>query len=57
MLVRVCYDDGHDFGSFEYFSEYSRINARGIKDEIEHELYKRFGRRAKYVEITQFYRV
>lgn len=57
MKVRVFYDDGHDEGEFEYFSEYIRINAKGIKDEIKIEMYKRFGSSAKYKKITGFYRV
>ena len=57
MLVRVCYDNGHDGGDFEYFSKYNRINARGIKDEMSIEMCKRYGASAKYYEVTCFYRV
>lgn len=41
MLVRVFYDDGHDYGEFEYFSKYNRINAKGIKDEIKSKMYQK----------------
>lgn len=57
MLVRVFYDDGHDYGEFEYFSKYNRINAKGIKDEIKSKMYQKYGKRARYLEITDFYRV
>lgn len=57
MRVRVIYDDGHDYGEFEYFSKYDRINAKGIKEEIKDEMRKKYGKRAKYQKIKQFYRV
>lgn len=40
----------------EYFSKYNRINAKGIKDEVKHELSKRLGSIAKYAEVTGIYR-
>lgn len=58
MKVRVFYDNGHDNGEFEYFSKFNRINARGIKEEIHHEMLQRYGiSRAKYMKVTNFYRV
>jgi hypothetical protein len=54
MKVRVCYDNGHDYEEFEYFSKYDRINARGIKDEILSEMFSKYGRKYKIVD---FYRV
>lgn len=58
MTVRVCYDDGHDYGEFEYFSKFNRINARGIKEEIHHELLKIYRvSRSRYIKVTNFYRV
>lgn len=54
MKVRVCYDNGHDYGEFEYFSKYDRINAKGIKDEIISEMYSKYRRKYKIVD---FYRV
>ena len=54
MKVRVCYDNGHDYGEFEYFSKYDRINARGIKDEIISEMFSKYRRKYKIVD---FYRV
>lgn len=53
MLVRVFYTNGE----FEYYSNYNRINAKGIKEEIENELYKRYSSRAKYYEIINFIRI
>lgn len=43
MKVCVVWDNGHDFGEFEYFSNYSRINAKGIKEEAYDEMSKRYG--------------
>ena len=40
----------------EYYSKYNRINAKGIKEEAAHELFKNFGTISKYVEITGIYR-
>ena len=40
----------------EYYSKYNRINAKGIKEEAEHELFKHFGTISKYVEIIGIYR-
>ena len=57
MIVRVIWDDGHDHGDFEYYSKFNRINAKGIKEEIKNEMFKRFSSRAFYIEIVQFYRV
>lgn len=57
MQVRVFYDNGHDYGEFEYFSKYDRINAKGIKEEIESVMIRKFGKIAYYYNIIQFYRV
>ena len=58
MKVRVFYDDGHDNGEFEYFSKFNRINSRGIKEEIHHEMLQRYGiSRVKYMKVINFYRV
>lgn len=54
MKVRVCYDDGRDYGDFEYFSKYNRINAKGIKEEIKREMLKRY---KKIYKIECFYRI
>ena len=57
MKVRVFYDNGHDYGEFEYFSKYNRINAKGIKDEMKSEMRQRYGKSAYNYNITDFYRV
>lgn len=54
MRVRVCYDDGINYCDFEYFSNYNRINAKGIKEEIKREMLKRYKRIYK---IDCFYRI
>ena len=51
MKVLVIYDDGHDYGEFEYFSQFNRINAKGIKDEIRDQIASR------YIEVTDWYRI
>lgn len=57
MRVRVIYDDGCDYGEFEYFSKYDRINAKGIKDEIKSVMRRKYGKQAYHYIITDFYRV
>lgn len=57
MRVRVIYDTGHDYGEFEYFSKYNRINAKGIKEEIKSQMIRKYGRNAYNYDISQFYRV
>ena len=58
MKLRVFYDNGHDNGEFEYFSKFNRINARGIKEEIHHEMLQRYGiSRVKQMKVINFYRV
>ena len=58
MKVLVNYDDGHDYGSFEYFSQFNRINAKGIKDEIRDQIVRRYGySRSRYIEVTGWYRI
>lgn len=57
MEVRVYYNNGCDCCEFEYFSKYNRINARGIKEEIEKQLYQRYGSSARYYEIIDFIRI
>lgn len=57
MRVRVIYDNGCDYGEFEYFSKYDRINAKGIKEEVKSAMRKRYGKQAYHYIITDFYRV
>lgn len=57
MLTRVCYDNGHEFGEFEYFSNFNRINAKGIKEEIKTEMFKKYGSQSKYIDIINIIRV
>lgn len=57
MRVRVIYDNGCDYGEFEYFSKYDRINAKGIKDEIKSVMRREYGKQAYHYIITDFYRV
>lgn len=47
MFLRVCYDNGNDYREFDYFSKYKRINAKGIKEEIESEMFKRYRKKYK----------
>ena len=57
MKVTVFYDNGNCYNNdFSYFSKFSRINAKGIKDEAKQKLINRFGCRAKNYEITGIYR-
>ena len=56
MKVLICYDTGHDYGSFTYFSQYDRINAKGVKEEAQKELIKRKGSGARDYKITGIYR-
>lgn len=57
MKVCVVWDNGHDFGEFEYFSNYSRINAKGIKEEAKLQMIQRYGYNTKNREIKNIYRV
>lgn len=57
MKVLVVWDDGHDFGEFEYFSNYSRINAKGIKEEAKLQMIQRYGYNTRNREIKNIYRV
>ena len=58
MKVLVIYDDGHDYGEFEYFSQFNRINAKGIKDEIRDQIAQRYGySRSRYIEVNDWYRI
>lgn len=53
MKVRIYYDNGIDFGEKEYHSNYFRINAKGIKEE----LIKHFGYKASNYKIIDLTRV
>ena len=56
-LYRAIYDDGHDFGEIEYWSEH-RNNSKANLEDAKKELIKKFGwNRAKYLIITQTYLV
>ena len=57
MRVRVVDDNGCDYGEFEYFSKYDRINAKGIKEEVKSVMRQRYGKRAYHYIVTDFYRV
>ncbi len=57
MRLRVIYDNGCDYGEFEYFSKYNRINAKDIKEEIKNEMQKKYGKSSYHYKIVQFYRV
>ena len=57
MKLRISYYNGDDRGQFEYHSQYSRKNAKGIMGEIMSMAYKRFGRNACYFEINGVDRV
>lgn len=57
MRVRVIYDNGTGYGEFEYFSNYNRINAMGIENEIKSQMRIKYGRRANNYKIVQFYKV
>lgn len=55
MLVRVLYiTENGDVREFEYASKFDRINAKGIKEEIENKDYMKYG---KHHEIKDFYRI
>lgn len=57
MKVSVYYDNGVNFGEFEYFSKYNRINANGIKEEARNKMINKFGTHAKNYEIISISRV
>lgn len=57
MKVLVVWDNGHDTGEFEYFSNYSRINAKGIKEEAKLQMIQRYGYNTRNREIKNIYRV
>lgn len=57
MKVCVVWDNGHDTGEFEYFSNYSRINAKGIKEEAKSQMIQRYGYNTRNREIKNIYRV
>ncbi len=57
MKVKVYYDNGTSYGEFEYYSEYDRINAKGIKEEAENKMVNRYGKHARYYEIVKISRV
>lgn len=57
MQIRVILDNGHDYSEFEYYSDFNRINAKGIKDEIRKKIREKFGKSALRYTITDFYRI
>ena len=56
MLVIVIWDNGYNEGSFEYYSQYDRINAKGIKEEARHEMCKKYRNMSKTMKIVDIYR-
>lgn len=57
MKVLICFDNGDSYyNEVEYFSKYSRINAKGIKEEAQQTLIDKYGQHAKNYEITALYR-
>ena len=56
MLVMVIWDNGCNEGSFEYYSQYDRINAKGIKEEARHEMWKKYRNMSKTMEIVDIYK-
>ena len=54
---RLIYDDGHDYGEIEYFSEH-RNNSIANREDAENALVKKFGwNRARQMTITQTFLV
>lgn len=54
---RAIYDDGHDYGEIEYWSEY-RNNSKANREDAEKELVKKFGwNRARQLTVVQTYLV
>lgn len=54
---RLIYDDGHDYGEIEYFSEH-RNNSKSNREDAEKALVKKFGwNRARHLTITQTFLV
>ena len=52
----VIWDNGCNEGSFEYYSQYDRINAKGIKEEARHEMWKKYRNMSKTMEIVDIYK-
>lgn len=54
---RLIYDDGHDYGEIEYWSEH-RNNSKANLEDAKKELARRYGwHRANQLTITQTYLV
>ena len=48
----ALYDDGHNFGEFEYYSD-SRLNSKANLEDAKREFNRKYGfRRAQRVEIV-----
>lgn len=57
MKVRILYDNLQtEIREEYYYSKYSRINAKGIKEEAKNKLIERFGKHAKNYDIIKLYR-
>lgn len=57
MKVLIVYDNGINASQeLEYFSEYNRINAKGIKEEARQTLINKLGRIAKSYTVKAIYR-
>lgn len=50
---RASYDDGHDYGEFEYYSDYRKNSKRNYEDMVN-EFQKRYGYR-RFKEIINIY--
>lgn len=56
-LYRAIYDDGHDYGYFEYWSSY-RNNSKNNRKDAEDKMIRKYGyREAKRMIIIQTYLV
>ena len=57
MRVLIMFDDGHDYGEFEYFSDFTSLtdeNFEKVEEEAYYKLRKAFGyRRGR--KITRIY--
>ena len=49
---RASYDDGHDYGEFEYYSDYRKNSKKNLED-MKRE-YKQQHGSARYKEIKKF---
>ena len=57
MLVTIVYDNFQSgLRELNYFSNYKRINAKGLYDEAKQELIKSFGEHARNYKIINLFR-